>query len=244
MASYRTILVGTDGSDSSFRAVDGPAQLAAATGATLVLACAYSPMPDRERAARRRPARRPGLQGPGLDPRRRRPARRPRARRRAPAPRMSRRSPSRATPVDALAQAGRATARSTWSSSATAGLNSLAGRLLGSVPANLSHRARCDMLIVHTDRRQIAVRRSRMVSAERLTGHRLEMPCNGRTDEEAARGRARRCARARRPGGDRRLRGVERRRRGGERRDPASGGELEAPPRWPRSTPMTTTTSR
>jgi nucleotide-binding universal stress UspA family protein len=30
------------------------------------------------------------------------------------------------------------------------GLNSLAGRLLGSVPANLSHRARCDVLIVHT----------------------------------------------------------------------------------------------
>jgi nucleotide-binding universal stress UspA family protein len=30
------------------------------------------------------------------------------------------------------------------------GLNSLAGRLLGSVPANLSHRAHCDVLIVHT----------------------------------------------------------------------------------------------
>ena len=30
------------------------------------------------------------------------------------------------------------------------GLNSLAGRLLGSVPANISHRAQCDVLIVHT----------------------------------------------------------------------------------------------
>jgi nucleotide-binding universal stress UspA family protein len=30
------------------------------------------------------------------------------------------------------------------------GLNSLAGRLLGSVPASLSHRARCDVLIVRT----------------------------------------------------------------------------------------------
>src|SRR4051812_2313121 len=30
------------------------------------------------------------------------------------------------------------------------GLGSLAGRLLGSVPASLSHRARCDVLIVHT----------------------------------------------------------------------------------------------
>jgi len=30
------------------------------------------------------------------------------------------------------------------------GLNSLAGRLLGSVPANISHRAACDVLIVST----------------------------------------------------------------------------------------------
>jgi len=32
------------------------------------------------------------------------------------------------------------------------GLNSLAGRLLGSVPQNVSHKARCDVLIVHTTR--------------------------------------------------------------------------------------------
>ena len=30
------------------------------------------------------------------------------------------------------------------------GLNSFAGRIPGSVPANISHRARCDVLIVHT----------------------------------------------------------------------------------------------
>jgi nucleotide-binding universal stress UspA family protein len=30
------------------------------------------------------------------------------------------------------------------------GLNSLAGRLLGSVPANITHKASCDVLIVHT----------------------------------------------------------------------------------------------
>src|SRR3954447_20384657 len=51
MSAYRIILVGTDGSDSSFRAVDKAAQLAAATGATLLLASAYSPMPERERAS-------------------------------------------------------------------------------------------------------------------------------------------------------------------------------------------------
>ena len=30
------------------------------------------------------------------------------------------------------------------------GLNGLAGRLLGSVPASLTHKASCDVLIVHT----------------------------------------------------------------------------------------------
>jgi nucleotide-binding universal stress UspA family protein len=30
------------------------------------------------------------------------------------------------------------------------GLNSLSGRLLGSVPQNVSHKAGCDVLIVHT----------------------------------------------------------------------------------------------
>nr|BFE80098.1 universal stress protein [Planobispora longispora] len=49
MASYRTILVGTDGSASSFRAVSAAAALAGATGAVLVLACAYLPMRERDR---------------------------------------------------------------------------------------------------------------------------------------------------------------------------------------------------
>jgi len=35
------------------------------------------------------------------------------------------------------------------------GLNSLAGRLLGSVPASISHRARCDVLVVHTTGREV-----------------------------------------------------------------------------------------
>ncbi|WP_452465163.1 universal stress protein [Nonomuraea recticatena] len=30
------------------------------------------------------------------------------------------------------------------------GLNSLAGRLLGSVPSSVTHRATCDVLVVHT----------------------------------------------------------------------------------------------
>lgn len=43
MGQYRTIVVGTDGSETSFRAVDRAAALAADQDATLVIACAYVP---------------------------------------------------------------------------------------------------------------------------------------------------------------------------------------------------------
>ncbi len=43
MAAYQTVVVGTDGSDSSYLAVDRAARIAADSGATLVIACAYRP---------------------------------------------------------------------------------------------------------------------------------------------------------------------------------------------------------
>ena len=46
--SYATVLVGTDGSDSSFRAVDRAALVARDAGATLLLLTAYHPMSPRE----------------------------------------------------------------------------------------------------------------------------------------------------------------------------------------------------
>lgn len=42
MTDYKTIVVGTDGSDTSLRAVDKAAALAAESGATLIVASAYS----------------------------------------------------------------------------------------------------------------------------------------------------------------------------------------------------------
>lgn len=44
MGQYRTIVVGTDGSETSFRAVERAAALAADEGATLVIACAFVPI--------------------------------------------------------------------------------------------------------------------------------------------------------------------------------------------------------
>jgi nucleotide-binding universal stress UspA family protein len=148
VASYRKVLVGTDGSDSSFRAVDRAGQVAADSGANLVLVCAYQPMPDRERA-------RAGDQLGDLAYK---------VEGSTPADDVLRAARERAvaagaTDVDEIAVAGDAVDTLLKLAGdrevdlvvvGNRGLNSLAGRLLGSVPANLSHRARCDVLIVHT----------------------------------------------------------------------------------------------
>jgi nucleotide-binding universal stress UspA family protein len=148
MGAYSTILVGTDGSSSSFLAVEKAARLAAATGATLLLASAYHPMAERERlsAADRLGDLAYKVQGstPAEDALRA-------ARERAVA--------AGAGDIDQVAIEGDAVDVITRVASerradlvvvGNRGLNSLAGRLLGSVPANLSHRSPCDVLIVHT----------------------------------------------------------------------------------------------
>ncbi|GAA2730890.1 universal stress protein [Actinocorallia aurantiaca] len=146
--SYRSILVGTDGSPSSLLAVDRAAALAGATGAVLVLASAYHPMPEKERttAADRLGDLAYKVQGstPAEDALRV-------ARERAVS--------AGAKEIETIAEEGDAVdvissiARSRGVDLVVVGnrgLNSLAGRLLGSVPANLSHKSPCDVLIVRT----------------------------------------------------------------------------------------------
>src|SRR5262249_56967703 len=48
MGAYQTVLVGTDGSDSSYRAVDRAAEIARDTAARLVIVCAYERATARE----------------------------------------------------------------------------------------------------------------------------------------------------------------------------------------------------
>ena len=50
MSGYQTVVVGTDGSDSSLRAVERAAQIAAGANAKLVVATAYFPHADDQRA--------------------------------------------------------------------------------------------------------------------------------------------------------------------------------------------------
>jgi nucleotide-binding universal stress UspA family protein len=148
MSAYRTILVGTDGSESSFGAVDRAAQLAAATGATLLLATAYSPMPDRERLAA---ADRLGdlaykVQGstPADDA-----LRAARERAVAAGAKDIEHAAVEGDAVDVISRLARERSADLIVVG-NRGLNSLAGRILGSVPADLSHRSPCDILIVHT----------------------------------------------------------------------------------------------
>lgn len=148
MSGYTTVLVGTDGSESSFRAVDRAAEVARGSGATLVLACAYRPMSAREVQDAQDALGGEAYKVAGS----------------TPAEDVLRDAADRARsggagtvetvavegdPVDELiAIAKRRDVDLVVVGNR--GLNSLAGRLLGSVPANISHRATCDVLIVHT----------------------------------------------------------------------------------------------
>jgi nucleotide-binding universal stress UspA family protein len=51
MRSYRTVVVGTDGSESALRAVDRAAKIAADSDAKLIIATGYFPQKDDTRAA-------------------------------------------------------------------------------------------------------------------------------------------------------------------------------------------------
>ncbi|MEV4358284.1 universal stress protein [Nonomuraea sp. NPDC049625] len=146
--TYRTVLVGTDGSSSSFRAVSAAGSLAAATGATLVLACAYLPMRESERAAAADRlgdlAYKVGGSTPADDALRA-------ARGHAVAAGASDvvLAAEQGDAVDVLVSLA-ARHRADLLVVGNRGLNSLAGRLLGSVPSAVSHRAACDVLIVRT----------------------------------------------------------------------------------------------
>ena len=148
MSSYTTVLVGTDGSESSFRAVDRAAALAGDAGAALLLVTAYRPMPAREQQAARDALGDEAYKVAGSTPAEdvlRDAAARARA---AGAAEIDTRA-IEGDPVDALLDT--ISARSVdLLVVGNRGHNSLAGRLLGSVPANLTHKATCDVLVVHT----------------------------------------------------------------------------------------------
>jgi nucleotide-binding universal stress UspA family protein len=148
MTAYRTIVVGTDGSDSSYVAVEKAAALAGAAGATLYIACAYYPSDDRDVAAAADVLKDEAYQVSGS----------------APTNEILRVGRDRATaagatdiveqavigePVDALLKLVKDLSADLLVVG-NRGLNTLAGRLLGSVPSDVARKSHTDVLIVHT----------------------------------------------------------------------------------------------
>ena len=148
MGIYQTVVVGTDGSDTSFRAVDRAAALARDSGALLLIVSAYEPSDpaDLGRASDILGAESYQLVGS------------------APAEDNLSRARDRATtagatnvetlavqgnPVDALPHVAE-DRKADLIVVGNRGLNSLSGRILGSVPSDVARRSGVDVLIVHT----------------------------------------------------------------------------------------------
>ncbi|CAM2963583.1 universal stress protein [Corynebacterium falsenii] len=143
---YNVVVVGTDGSDSSMLAVSRAAGIAAVVGAELVLASAYigdSANKADKAAMQGRSATLDGEQAASSvlaaaeDFAREKGAERVRTVLRE------------GTPVEALMDVV-TSENADLLVVGNRGINSLTGRLLGSVPADVARQAHCDVMIVHT----------------------------------------------------------------------------------------------
>jgi nucleotide-binding universal stress UspA family protein len=145
MSAYQTVVVGTDGSDSSLRAVERAGHIAGAN-ARLIVATAYFPQSEDQRAAD--VLKDEGYKMSGN----------------APIYGILREAKERAhqagaenveekavvgAPVDALVELAEEV-KADLLVVGNVGLSTIAGRLLGSVPANVARRSKTDVLIVHT----------------------------------------------------------------------------------------------
>jgi len=150
MGKYNVVVVGTDGSDTSLRAVDRAAAIAGESGAKLIVASAFLDT-DHDRA------------GPDPDQLH---DEEYRTQGNAAVYEMLRAAASRArdagatdveeravagTPVDALVQLAE-DARADLLVVGDVGTNSIVGRVLGSVPKAVSRRAKTEVLVVETSK--------------------------------------------------------------------------------------------
>ncbi|AXK85498.1 universal stress protein [Nocardia farcinica] len=150
MTAYRTIVVGTDGSDSSYVAVEKAAALAADADATLVVACAYYPTDDREIAAAADVLKDEAYQVRGSAPTTEI-LRIARDKAVASGAKNIIERPVVGEPVESLLNLVKET-EADLLVVGNRGLNTLTGRLLGSVPSDVARKSRSDVLIVHTVR--------------------------------------------------------------------------------------------
>jgi nucleotide-binding universal stress UspA family protein len=148
MSAYRTIVVGTDGSSTSLAAVERAAAVAGDADAELLIVCAYTPA-SRESTLEAEDA----LKDEAFLVRGWTPAEETLrvAEDRAVAAGASkvRRLAVDGPPVDVLRKAV-VDAGADLLVVGNKGLNTLSGRLLGSVPSDVARRSPVDVLIVHT----------------------------------------------------------------------------------------------
>lgn len=146
MGGYNTVVVGTDGSNSSLLAVERAGALASGPDARVIVATAYLSAPEDTRAADT--LRDEGYKMVGNAPIYdilRDASERARA---AGAVNVEERAIEGA-PVEALVDLSNEVGADLLVVG-NVGLNTIAGRLLGSVPANVARKAKSDVLIVHT----------------------------------------------------------------------------------------------
>lgn len=146
MGGYQTIVVGTDGSETSFRAVERAAALAAVSEATLVIACAYFPeKPDpRDQDILGEEAYQVMGSAPADDT-----VRRARDRAARSGATKIETEPVQGKPAEALNQVVK-NRNADLLVVGNRGLNTLAGRIIGSVPLDVARHTTVDVLIVHT----------------------------------------------------------------------------------------------
>jgi nucleotide-binding universal stress UspA family protein len=148
MGKYKVVVVGTDGSDTSFRAVDRAGKIAADSGAKLFVASAFLDK-DHGGATERDQPRNEKYRTEGN----------------APVYELLRTAASRAreagatdveeravegAPVDALVQLAE-DVNADLLVVGNVGTNSIVGKVLGSVPRAVSHKAKTEVLVVETD---------------------------------------------------------------------------------------------
>jgi nucleotide-binding universal stress UspA family protein len=146
MSAYKTVVVGTDGSDSSLRAVDRAGALASGPDAKVIIATAYLPSTDDARA--KDVLKDESYLASGNAPIYailKEAGERAQA---AGAASVEERSVVGA-PVDALVELSEEVGADLLVVG-NVGLSTIAGRLLGSVPANVARKSKTDVLIVHT----------------------------------------------------------------------------------------------
>jgi nucleotide-binding universal stress UspA family protein len=148
MTGYRTVIVGTDGSRSSFTAVERAAAVAASGRARLLIVCAYRPMRRQDVIAAEEALRDETYQVVGSAPA----EETLRAARDLAAAAGAQGTELLAVEGDAVPVLLRAARKHSAELLVVGnrGLNTLAGRLLGAVPSEVARRADVDVLIVHT----------------------------------------------------------------------------------------------